>query len=83
MSGRLSSDAVNHPSHYTQGKIECIVAIREALGTEGFVAFCRGTAMKYAWRAGLKGEAAEDLRKGAFYLLRAAETLEGGTDAKS
>lgn len=69
-------DAVNHPSHYASGEIECIDAIRAALGLEGFIAHCRGTAIKYAWRAGKKGEAAECLRKGAWYLTRAAEALE-------
>ena len=82
MTAPLQSNAVDHPAHYTQGSIECIDAIREALGKEAFVAFCRGTAIKYAWRSGLKLKAAEDLRKGAWYLIRAAETLEGGTNAK-
>ena len=65
-------DAVNHPPHYTAGAIECIEAMREALGLEGFVAYCRGAAMKYVWRAGLKGAATEDLRKASWYLQRAA-----------
>lgn len=70
-------DAVNHPAHYTAGGIECIDAIRESLGLDGFVAHCRGTAIKYAWRAGRKANHAEDLRKGAWYLTRAADALEG------
>lgn len=40
-------DEVNHPSHYTNGDIECIDAIRAALGKEGFIAYCRGNAIKY------------------------------------
>ena len=43
-------EQVQYPSHYTQGDIECIDAIRAALGREGFIAFCRGNAMKYLWR---------------------------------
>jgi len=70
------TDTVNHPSHYTQGKIECIDAMREALGLEGFVAHCRACAIKYSWRAGLKDDTAQDLRKGAFYLTRAAQEIE-------
>jgi DNA-binding PadR family transcriptional regulator len=66
-------DMVNHPPHY-QGSIECIDAIESALGPDGFRAYCRGTAMKYAWRAGKKGDAAEDMAKGAWYLSRAANT---------
>jgi hypothetical protein len=66
-----SVDMVNHPPHY-QGKVECIDAIESALGPDGFRAYCRGTAMKYAWRAGKKGDASEDMAKGAWYLSRAA-----------
>jgi hypothetical protein len=69
------SDAVNHPPHY-QGKVECIDAIEAGLGDDGFVAHCRGTAMKYLYRAGRKGELVEDLRKAAWYLDRAIKTLE-------
>jgi hypothetical protein len=69
-------DPVNYPSHYTRGGIECIDAIRAALGDDGFVSYCRGQALKYAWRSGLKQSHAEDLRKGAWYLSRAAEVLD-------
>lgn len=69
-------DPVNHPSHYTQGEVECIDAIRAALGPEGFQAHCRGTVIKYAWRSGLKGDGAEDLRKAAWYANQAADDLE-------
>jgi hypothetical protein len=74
-------DMVNHPPHYTEGRVECIDAIRSALGDDAFVAYCRGQAIKYAWRASLKGATAEDLRKGAWYLVRAAEVVEEGADA--
>lgn len=68
------SDPINHPPHY-QGKVECIDAIEAALGDDGFVAHCRGTAIKYLYRAGRKGELVEDLRKAAWYINRAIETL--------
>ncbi len=70
-----ANDAVNHPPHY-QGKVECIDAIEAALGDDGFVACCRGNAMKYIYRAGRKGDSVEDLRKAAWYLERAIKTLE-------
>jgi len=74
------TDNVNHPAHYTAGNIECIDAIREALGPEGFIDYCRGCAIKYAWRAGLKGPLAEDLDKGSWYLNRAAvDSKKGAT----
>lgn len=67
-----SHDPVNAPAHYRAGNIECIDAIREALGLEGFLSYCRGNAMKYLWRAGLKNDEAEDLAKAAWYCTRAA-----------
>jgi hypothetical protein len=65
-------DMVNRPPHYTQGGIECIDAIRAALGHAGFVAFLRGQVIKYQWRLGLKGDPAEDAAKARWY----AERLE-------
>lgn len=70
------NDPVNRPAHYTAGTIECIDAIREALGDEAFIAYCRGNAIKYLWRTGKKGSAAEDLRKAAWYCSHAANILE-------
>ena len=67
------SDMVNHPPHYTSGKVECIDAIEAALGDEGFVSFCRGNAIKYIFRAGKKGDWREDLAKAAWYCNRATQ----------
>lgn len=65
-------DMVNHPPHYqSDNGIECIDAIRAALGKEGFIAYCRGNAMKYTWRD--KQNNAEDYRKAAWYLEKAAQ----------
>ena len=41
-----TADYVNNPPHYTAGPIECIEAIRAALGKDGFIAFCRGNSFK-------------------------------------
>ena len=62
-------DYVNNPPHYTQGAIECIDAIRAALGREGFKAFCRGNSIKYIWRYNKKG-GPEDLNKAQWYIDR-------------
>ena len=61
----LPNDPVNHPSHYTQGKIECIDFIQDKK-----LNFCRGNAVKYIVRAGLKdkNKEIEDLQKAIFYL---------------
>lgn len=72
-----ATDMVNHPPHYqSDDGIECIDAIRAALGSDGLVAYCRGAAIKYAWRSGKKSQHAEDLKKAAWYLERAAKELE-------
>ena len=58
------SDAVNHPTHYTShpSGIEAI-QITEHMG------FCLGNAIKYIWRADLKG-GSEDLQKARWYIDR-------------
>jgi hypothetical protein len=67
------SDLVNHPPHYTEhpSGVECI-AITEHMG------FNLGNAIKYIWRADLKGDAIEDLRKAAWYVNREIERRERG-----
>ena len=71
-SGLTPVDFVNHPPHYTQGDIECIDAMRAALGSEGFKAYCRGACIKYLWRTEHKN-GVEDLRKCAWYLDKLVE----------
>ena len=66
-------DMVNSPPHYTSGDIECIDAIRAALGPEGFKAFCRGNAIKYNWRSSLKN-GVEDIAKARWYMDKLIET---------
>ena len=66
------NDPVNHPSHYTDGKIEVIDYIEDkGLG------FCLGNAVKYISRAGKKDpeKEIEDLRKAAWYINRRIEEL--------
>lgn len=64
-------DTVHHPKHYTKhpSGIECIEV------TECFN-FCLGNAIKYIWRAGLKGAAKQDLEKARWYINREIERLE-------
>ncbi len=59
------TDPVNHPPHYTghPSGVECI-QITEHMG------FCLGNAIKYIWRADLKGNAIEDLEKAQWYIAR-------------
>jgi hypothetical protein len=68
-------DDVNHPSHYTQGPIECIDAIASALGHDAFIQFLRGQVIKYMWRLGHKGDARQDAEKGTWYASRLVAEL--------
>ena len=65
--GKPENDKVNHPSHYTNGGIECIKAIEAALGKDGFEAYCKGNAIKYLWREAFKN-GTEDIEKAKMYL---------------
>jgi hypothetical protein len=67
------NDNVNHPSHYTDGKIEVIDFIEDKN-----LSFHRGNAVKYIARAGKKDPAKEieDLRKAIWYLTREIQRLE-------
>ena len=70
-----TNDAVQHPSHYTQGGIECIEAIRASMTADGFCDYCKGNIIKYIWRWRSKG-GVEDLKKARVYLdwlINAAE----------
>lgn len=63
-------DPVHQPSHYNQGKIECIEAIEAATtNLKGIEAFCTGNAIKYLWRWKQKN-GAQDLEKAKWYIDR-------------
>ena len=62
------NDAVNSPSHYADGAIECIDAMRSAFPASEVAAFCKLNAFKYIWRAGKKGDTVEDLEEAQVYL---------------
>lgn len=69
-----ANDPVNHPRHYTSHPAKCscgngieCIQITEHMG------FCLGNAVKYIWRADLKHDALEDLRKAVWYIEREIE----------
>lgn len=82
----LKPDMVNHPSHYTFGKVECIDALESmAKGYNVFGGSKEGPCVfaslawqvvKYIWRAPLKGKMHEDLMKAKFYLERLIAKVE-------
>ena len=59
-------NAVNHPSHYASGGIECIDAMEAAYGIEAVMHFCMCNAFKYQWRFNKKN-GVEDLKKAQWY----------------
>jgi len=63
-------DAVNHPQHYMKhpSGIECIAVVEH-------FNFNIGNAIKYLWRAGLKSDKLEDLRKAQWYVGREIERV--------
>jgi hypothetical protein len=61
------ADPIN-PSHYKQGGIECIEAIKAATG-DGFIGYVWGNVIKYLWRWPKKG-GVDDLKKARWYLDR-------------
>lgn len=67
------SDPVDSPYHYTTGSIECIDAIRAALGDDGYEGYLQGNAIKYLWRHQHKGKPCEDLAKACWYIRKLAE----------
>ena len=65
-----------HPTHYqTEDGIECIDAIRAMLGSEGFIAYCRGNIMRYNWRCGKKDEAHVEIEKIGVYQRWILDTM--------
>ena len=64
---------VNHPAHYTDGRIEVIDFIEDKQ-----LGYHLGNAVKYISRAGKKDpeKTAEDLKKAVWYLNRYIDRLE-------
>lgn len=60
---------VNHPPHYNNhpSGIECIAIVEH-------MNFCLGNAIKYIWRASMKG-GIEDLEKAKWYIQREIDRL--------
>jgi len=64
------TDTVNNPKHYTShpSGVECIEITEH-------MSFNLGNAVKYVWRASLKGKEIEDLRKARWYIDREIQRL--------
>jgi hypothetical protein len=64
----MKKDNVNHPSHYTNHSsgVECIDIVEH-------LSFNLGNGIKYLWRAGLKNDKLEDLKKAKWYFERESQ----------
>jgi hypothetical protein len=67
-------DNVNHPSHYNEGKIECIEYIESCMTPEEYRGFIKGNVLKYITREKHKN-GDEDIRKAKWYLDRLVSRL--------
>lgn len=78
LTGVFHSDPVNHPSHYTSGKIEVIDFIEDQK-----LDFHLANAVKYICRAGKKNpeKTQEDLEKAVWYINRYIGHVLNGGDA--
>lgn len=76
--------AVDHPSHYASGGIECIDAMKAMLAgyeqakiaTKFYWHFLSGQVLKYLWRWPLKERPLQDLKKARWYLDRLIGDVE-------
>lgn len=71
-------DQVNSPSHYTQGRIEAIEVIEDAMqGSSDVVsAYLQGQSLKYLLRMWHKESSLQDAQKAEWYLRRLIERIK-------
>ncbi len=64
------NDNVSHPKHYTSSKAVCSAcgSSIECIDITRHMGFNMGNSTKYIWRADLKNDAIEDLKKAVWYL---------------
>ena len=74
----MNQDLVNHPSHYTAGRIEVIDFIEDCVkqAPDAVVGGLQWQALKYLSRLWLKDDPALDAGKARFYLNRLISTLD-------
>jgi hypothetical protein len=72
---RDEPDFVNSPPHYTNGTIECIDYIKDALTEEEYRGYLRGCMIKYQHRLMHKGNPKQNAEKMAWYNNKLVEVL--------
>lgn len=66
-------DKIKKARHYNvhPSGVECIEVVEH-------MTFCAGNAIKYLWRAGLKGGKLQDLKKAEYYISREVQRVAKG-----
>ena len=74
----MDQDLVNHPAHYTSGRVETIDFIEDCVqqAPDAVVGGLQWQVLKYMSRLWLKDSPALDAGKARFYLDRLIRTLE-------
>lgn len=74
----ILSDNINHPDHYCRdGAMECIEEMILLFGKDVVKHFCLCNAWKYRYRAGMKDNAEEDIKKSDWYIQKYKELRDG------
>jgi len=76
--GAAGKDMVNSPAHYTQGRVEAIEVIEDAI-TEApnpMAGFLQAQVLKYILRLWHKIDALEDAEKARWYLNKLIDSLK-------
>lgn len=79
---KVMTDRVNHPSHYTRGRVEVIDVIEDAVqdAPTNTAAVLQAQIIKYILRMWNKDDPYEDARKAKWYLDRLIEQLSVDTE---
>ena len=74
----MNQDMINHPSHYTAGRVEVIDFIEDCVkqAPDAVVGGLQWQVLKYISRLWLKDDPALDAGKARFYLNRLITTLD-------
>lgn len=70
-------DIVENPSHYCDGKIQCIEAMVTAFKKDKAMKSCKLNTSKYPWRSEKKKNKIEDLKKSMRYIEFYLNLAEG------
>lgn len=74
----MQDDQVHSPTHYNNGSIEAIEAIRASMSVLEFRGYLKGNTLKYLWRYRYKANPLQDLEKAQWYLTYLIESLKEG-----